>query len=107
MNDSIDVDNIDMKLMYAFQAATSFMEEEEDNCKKIGEYGFKLFEEILSKKKDKKLNILTHVQRRMLATVDYGTALAPIYNAFEKNIEIFVWVDETRPRNQGARFDCL
>lgn len=69
---------------------------------KIGAYGLEILKE-LSAKKQRKLNILTHCNAGWLACVDLGTALAPIYLAKEAGIDIHVWVDETRPRNQGAR----
>jgi methylthioribose-1-phosphate isomerase len=69
----------------------------------IGEHGLKIFEE-LHKRKDaaQPLNVLTHCNAGWLCTVDWGTATAPIYKAFNAGIPIHVWVDETRPRNQGA-----
>ena len=69
-------------------------------CKDIGENGFKLLETIY-KKKNSTINILTHCNAGWLATVDWGTALSPIFIAKKKDIPIHVWVDETRPRNQG------
>jgi methylthioribose-1-phosphate isomerase len=69
---------------------------------KIGQYGLELIEEIFTKKKGETVNILTHCNAGWLAFVDYGTALAPIYLAHKKGIKVHVWVDETRPRNQGA-----
>jgi len=69
-------------------------------CNDIGEYGFKLLESIYNKKQST-INILTHCNAGWLATVDWGTALSPIFKANNKNIPIHVWVDETRPRNQG------
>ena len=69
----------------------------------IGRNGLSLIEKIIEKKgKDATINILTHCNAGWLATVDWGTALAPIYKAYEKGYKIHVWVDETRPRNQGA-----
>ena len=62
--------------------------------------GLKIIEEIYNKKKDT-VNILTHCNAGWLATVDWGTALSPVFKAKQKNIPIHVWVDETRPRNQG------
>ncbi|MBL6963307.1 MAG: S-methyl-5-thioribose-1-phosphate isomerase [Bacteroidetes bacterium] len=73
-----------------------------DQCKKIGEHGLKLIEDIYNTNGHKTVNILTHCNAGWLATVDYGTATSPIYLAHEKGIPIHVWVDETRPRNQGA-----
>tara|TARA_Y100001970_G_C14169809_1_gene823474 strand:+ start:402 stop:1481 length:1080 start_codon:yes stop_codon:yes gene_type:complete len=69
-------------------------------CKKIGEFGSSLIEDIYNKKKST-VNILTHCNAGWLAAVDWGTALSPIFNSNKKKIPIHVWVDETRPRNQG------
>ena len=71
-----------------------------DNCKKIGEYGCELIKKIYALK-NKPVNILTHCNAGWLATVDWGTALAPVFVANKNNIPVHVWVDETRPRNQG------
>ncbi len=72
-------------------------------CRSIGEYGAKIILSIWEKKgKSRPLNILTHCNAGWLATVDWGTATAPIYVAMEQEIPVHVWVDETRPRNQGA-----
>jgi methylthioribose-1-phosphate isomerase len=68
----------------------------------IGRHGLKLIEEIAARKGGKPVNVLTHCNAGWLATVDWGTATAPIYMAHDKNIPVHVWVDETRPRNQGA-----
>ena len=68
------------------------------NCKAIGENGSRLIENIY-KKTQKKVNVLTHCNAGWLATVDWGTALAPIFIANQKKIPIHVWIDETRPRN--------
>jgi methylthioribose-1-phosphate isomerase len=68
----------------------------------IGRNGLKIIRELADKKPGKPLNILTHCNAGWLATVDYGTALAPIYLAHDEGIQLHVWVDETRPRNQGA-----
>lgn len=103
LNESLSSDLLSKSL----DLAHSIMFKEEENSRLIGENGFSLFEQVLSKKSEKKINILTHCNAGWLATVDYGTALAPIYKAFDSNIEIFVWVDETRPRNQGARLTAF
>ena len=71
-------------------------------CKKIAENGLKIILEIKKRKKNKPINILTHCNAGWLATVDWGTALSPIFLAHRKKIKIHVWVDETRPRNQGS-----
>lgn len=72
------------------------------NCRRIGEYGATLIEEMSRKKGGKAVNILTHCNAGWLAFVDWGTALSPVYIAHDMGIEVHVWVDETRPRNQGA-----
>jgi methylthioribose-1-phosphate isomerase len=69
----------------------------------IGDYGCKLIEAISKSKNGQVVNILTHCNAGWLACIDWGTATAPIYKAFLKGIPLHVWVDETRPRNQGAR----
>jgi len=71
-------------------------------CKKIAENGLKIILAIKKRKKNKPINILTHCNAGWLATVDWGTALSPIFLAHRKKIKIHVWVDETRPRNQGS-----
>ena len=68
----------------------------------IGEAGLPLIEAAAAKRKGEPVQILTHCNAGWLATVDWGTATAPIYLAFERGVPIHVWVDETRPRNQGA-----
>lgn len=72
------------------------------NCRRIGEYGATLIEEMSRKKGGKTVNVLTHCNAGWLAFVDWGTALSPVYIAHDMGIEVHVWVDETRPRNQGA-----
>ncbi len=69
----------------------------------IGEHGLALIEGIASRKQGETVNILTHCNAGALATIEYGTATAPIYFAHEKGIDVHVWVDETRPRNQGSQ----
>jgi methylthioribose-1-phosphate isomerase len=73
-----------------------------ESCRKIGEYGFELIRK-LKEKKDGPVNILTHCNAGWLACVDYGTATAPVYLAHDQGIPVHVWVDETRPRSQGAK----
>jgi methylthioribose-1-phosphate isomerase len=87
----------------ALDAATYICEKEKENCRQIGNHGLKLIESISKKKNGAPVNILTHCNAGWLACVDYGTVTAPIYFAHEKGIPVHVWVDETRPRNQGAR----
>lgn len=85
-----------------FENACRLMEEDAAVCKSIGEYGVKLIEAIAAKKPDGVVNILTHCNAGSLAVIEWGTATAPIYQAHLKGIKVHVWVDETRPRNQGA-----
>jgi methylthioribose-1-phosphate isomerase len=87
----------------AFDAAIGICEREKENCRQIGIHGLKLIEDISRKKKAAAVNILTHCNAGWLACIDYGTVTAPIYLAHEKGISLHVWVDETRPRNQGAK----
>ena len=82
------------------QIADKIREDDIKSCSNIGDNGLKLLEEIYNKK-NSTVNILTHCNAGWLATVDWGTALSPIFKAHKKNIPIHVWVDETRPRNQG------
>tara|TARA_B100000674_G_scaffold484990_1_gene491184 strand:- start:77 stop:1153 length:1077 start_codon:yes stop_codon:yes gene_type:complete len=82
------------------QIANQIRKDDIENCKKIGEYGYDLIQKIY-KKNNKPVNILTHCNAGWLATVDWGTALAPVFYAHKKDIPVHVWVDETRPRNQG------
>ena len=85
----------------ALDEAKEICNEDVKFCEKIGLNGLKIIEEIYNKKKST-VNILTHCNAGWLATIDWGTATSPIYHAHKKGIPIHVWVDETRPRNQGA-----
>lgn len=85
-----------------FHLAMRLAEDEVIRSRKIGEHGISLIREIHAFT-GKAVNILTHCNAGWLACVDYGTATAPIYLAFDQGIPVHVWVDETRPRNQGAR----
>ncbi|HWF00345.1 MAG TPA: S-methyl-5-thioribose-1-phosphate isomerase [Caulobacteraceae bacterium] len=87
----------------AWAEASAVAEEDVLACRSIGEHGADLIEAAARAKADAgPVNILTHCNAGWLATVDWGTALAPIYVAQERGVDIHVWVDETRPRNQGA-----
>ncbi|WP_207460231.1 S-methyl-5-thioribose-1-phosphate isomerase [Azospirillum sp. SYSU D00513] len=87
----------------AFREAAAVADEDVAINRAIGEQGAALIEAAAARKAPgEPVNILTHCNAGWLATVDWGTALAPIYVAFERGIKIHVWVDETRPRNQGA-----
>ena len=91
------------KIDIAREQAGKIAEAEAENCKKIGEHGLPLIDEISRRKKNQTVNLLTHCNAGWLACVEYGTATAPIYAAHEKGIDVHVWIDETRPLNQGAR----
>jgi len=88
-------------LKIALDEAKAITNEDEKFCKNIGLNGLKIIEDIANKKKGT-VNILTHCNAGWLATIDWGTATSPIYHAHQKGIKVHVWVDETRPRNQGA-----
>ncbi|MFO7852454.1 MAG: S-methyl-5-thioribose-1-phosphate isomerase [Bacteroidota bacterium] len=87
----------------SLKIARDIAKEEKDKCRKIGESGLEIIKKISERKKGEDVNILTHCNAGWLACVDYGTATAPIYLAHDRGIKVHVWVDETRPRNQGAR----
>ena len=93
--------NSDQILDIALNEAKEICDEDEKFCENIGLNGLKIIEEIYNKKKDT-VNILTHCNAGWLATINWGTATSPIYHAHKKGIPVHVWVDETRPRNQGA-----
>ena len=93
--------NSDKILDLALNEANEICEEDVKFCENIGQNGLKIIEEIYNKKRDT-VNILTHCNAGWLATINWGTATSPIYHATKKGIPVHVWVDETRPRNQGA-----
>ncbi len=87
----------------ALEAALDICDMETENCRQIGIHGLKLIENISNEKKGEPVNVLTHCNAGWLACIDIGTATAPVYLAHDKGIAVHVWVDETRPRNQGAK----
>jgi len=91
------------RLAAALDTARTIEAEEVANCRAIGRHGLELIQAICRQKQGKKVNVLTHCNAGWLACVAYGTATAPIYAAFDAGIDVHVWVDETRPLNQGAR----
>lgn len=93
----------DERLQVALKTAQKLAHEDEDKCRMIGLHGVKVIEELSEKKGRGRINILTHCNAGWLAFVDYGSALSPIYEAHKRGLDIHVYVDETRPRNQGAR----
>jgi methylthioribose-1-phosphate isomerase len=84
------------------QEAQAIADEDAQACRQIGIHGLEIIKKIAEKKKGEAVNILTHCNAGWLAFVDYGSALSPVYAAFDSGIKVHVWVDETRPRNQGA-----
>jgi methylthioribose-1-phosphate isomerase len=86
----------------AWARAAALADEDAALCRAIGEHGAPLIEAIARERGDAAVNVLTHCNAGWLATVDWGTALAPVYVAVEHGANVHVWVDETRPRNQGA-----
>ena len=101
MNNKLSIIEKDNLLNTALKEAKEICNEDEKFCENIGINGLNIIEEIYNKKKDT-VNILTHCNAGWLATINWGTATSPIYHAHKKNIPVHVWVDETRPRNQGA-----
>ena len=94
---------IDHRVHEVFKKANQILSDDIYSNRKIGEHGFKIIKDIANTKKTNSINILTHCNAGWLATVDWGTATSPIYFAKEKGIDVHVYVDETRPRNQGAQ----
>ncbi len=86
----------------AYVRAAEICDEDVVICRAIGDHGLGLIREIAATKPGQPVNVLTHCNAGWLATIDWGTATAPIYRAQEEGIPVHVWVDETRPRNQGA-----
>ena len=90
------------RLEAARREAAAICDEDVETCRRIGEHGLALIRSVARKRADGVLKVLTHCNAGWLATVDIGTALAPVYLAQEAGLDVHVWVDETRPRNQGA-----
>jgi len=95
--------DINTKIDVALKTAQDMAKEEIEACRMIGQFGLTVIEALAKKKKGSPVNILTHCNAGWLACIDYGTATAPIYLAHDRGTRVHVWVDETRPRNQGAR----
>ncbi|MFM9940198.1 MAG: S-methyl-5-thioribose-1-phosphate isomerase [Hyphomicrobiaceae bacterium] len=91
------------RMAAAYSHAAKICDDDVETCRRIGAHGLALIEAIAKKKKPgEPVNILTHCNAGWIACVDWGTATSPIYQAHDKGIKVHVWVDETRPRNQGA-----
>ena len=87
----------------AYRRAAEICDEDVETCAAIGRHGLAMIQQIAARKPPgEPVNILTHCNAGWLATVDWGTATAPIYMAHDAGVAVHVWVDETRPRNQGA-----
>jgi methylthioribose-1-phosphate isomerase len=97
------VKSIEEKKRVIFQTACAIADEDALFCQRIGEHGCTILKDISIQKQGRPLNILTHCNAGWLAFVDYGSATAPIYAARDQGIDLHVWVDETRPWNQGAK----
>jgi methylthioribose-1-phosphate isomerase len=93
----------EQKIAAAYKKAHEIAEDDAKWCQQIGKHGVNIINKISQRKKRQPVNVLTHCNAGWLAFVDYGSATAPIYQAFNDGIPVHVWVDETRPRNQGAR----
>jgi methylthioribose-1-phosphate isomerase len=90
------------RVVAAYDEADAIAEEDVAQCQAIGRHGAALIAAAAARRGGARVNVLTHCNAGWLAAVDWGTALAPIYTAHNQGIDLHVWVDETRPRNQGA-----
>jgi methylthioribose-1-phosphate isomerase len=100
------LDNSDDFLKTSLETARVIVNEDIEICRMIGVHGLPLIEKISERKSGETVNILTHCNAGMLGCIQWGTITSPIYQAIEKGIKIHVWVDETRPRNQGSNLTC-
>ncbi len=105
MRDALDNCEGDF-LSVAWDTANQIVEEDVETCRMIGVHGLPFIEEISGRKNGEVVNILTHCNAGMLGCIEWGTITSPIYQAMEKGIKVHVWVDETRPRNQGSNLTC-
>jgi methylthioribose-1-phosphate isomerase len=96
------LDNSDDFLKTSLDQANSIVSDDIETCRMIGVHGLPLLEEISRRKQGETVNVLTHCNAGMLGCVQWGTITSPIYQAHLKGIKVHVWVDETRPRNQGS-----
>lgn len=100
------LDNATDFLQTAWEAAGAIVEEDVETCRMIGVHGLPILEAISAKKNGETIHILTHCNAGMLGCIEWGTITSPIYQAVQKGLKVHVWVDETRPRNQGANLTC-
>ncbi len=103
LTEIVNISDPAKKIDAAKNISGTIAELEVENCREIGEHGLSLIEQISKQKGGQTVDVLTHCNAGWLACIEYGTATAPIYAAFDKGIDIHVWVDETRPLNQGSR----
>jgi methylthioribose-1-phosphate isomerase len=96
-------EGVEEKQRVAFDTAQQIADEDAEYCRRIGEHGVELIRRISEKKDGAPVNLLTHCNAGWLAFVDHGSATASIYLAHDSGIPVHVWVDETRPRNQGSK----
>lgn len=101
------ISDVSEKIEIALQEANAIVEDDIETCRMIGVHGLPLLEAIWERKGRKTVNILTHCNAGMLGCIQWGTITSPIYQAQAKGIDVHVWVDETRPRNQGANLTCF
>jgi methylthioribose-1-phosphate isomerase len=92
----------DRRVAVAYACAKAICDEDVETNRSIGKHGIRLINDAARRNPGRAVQVLTHCNAGWLATVDYGTALAPIYLAHDQGVPVHVWVDETRPRNQGA-----
>jgi methylthioribose-1-phosphate isomerase len=97
------ITDYEARVQKAYETACLIADEDADYCRRIGEHGLRIIRDISNKKNGAPVNILTHCNAGWLAFVDYGSATAPIYAAHRESIPVHVWVDETRPWNQGTK----
>jgi methylthioribose-1-phosphate isomerase len=102
-----NVDGIDNKRRAALQCANAIKADDIEMCRMIGVHGLEIIKAISNRKNREAVNILTHCNAGWLACVDWGTATSPMYQAQQAGLPIHVWVDETRPRNQGANLTAF
>ncbi|TAF64411.1 MAG: S-methyl-5-thioribose-1-phosphate isomerase [Cytophagales bacterium] len=95
-----DIPSWEKRIEIALQTANEIVEEDVEICRKIGAFGLPIIEKIYQQKQ-KTVNVLTHCNAGRLGCIEWGTATSPLYQAHDKGIPVHVWVDETRPRNQG------
>ena len=99
----LGIANAEEKIEKAYETASLIADEDAEYCRRIGEHGLQIIRDISRQKNGEPVNILTHCNAGWLAFVDYGSATAPIYAAHQEGIPLHVWVDETRPWNQGTK----